>query len=313
MTRRNIIPATVLAATIALLAGALYNRGHHLHLAHTPYALNRSTPTSCAEEDNINVPIFGPGVSQFVIEAGLPEYDISEDNCVSNWSNCPQEQLPDFAALRPDEVETVYDDGTYVLEVGRTMDWWNGLSMSVVVGDLAAQAHYLRLYKRVPGKSLWPQVLVLYQDGNMRLIPHPPSRKEKLCFGSSIVVGPVQGTERPIAPIREVRFHPGELRFQVRYVKPGTADLVATTTPYVTRVTVNVGYEADADTPLAAFRSMWVEDCNADVSHLETGDGEFPIMSWTRASGTYWRFFRKSYSVHNTSAPDIAVRLTRGS
>ena len=47
-------------------------------------AINKSFTTSCAEDDNINIPIFG-NISKFKIEATHPVYPITIDNCDANF------------------------------------------------------------------------------------------------------------------------------------------------------------------------------------------------------------------------------------
>ena len=56
-----------------------------------PYATRNSSKTSCAEEDNVNIPIFYSGVQSFKITAHLPEYYPSittMNNRKANFTNC---------------------------------------------------------------------------------------------------------------------------------------------------------------------------------------------------------------------------------
>jgi hypothetical protein len=71
---------------------------------------------------------------------------------------------------------------------------------------------------------------------------------------------------------------------------------------------VEVAYAHDHTAPLAAFRSMFVADGNADVDHVTDGRWSAPILDgWTLLAGPEWHFARTIRSQHNTSAPDIRI------
>ena len=56
------------------------------------------------------------------------------------------------------------------------------------------------------------------------------------------------------------------------------------------------------------FRSMWVADGNADVDHVSTPQGVWPILTgWENLTSPYVLFFRACISRHNTLSPDIRV------
>ena len=58
------------------------------------HAKNMSFPTQCAEEDNVNIPIYGGYVSDYQITATFPTYyplaPGQEDLCLSDMTNCEQ-------------------------------------------------------------------------------------------------------------------------------------------------------------------------------------------------------------------------------
>ena len=58
------------------------------------HAKNMSFPTQCAEEDNVNIPIYGGYVSDYQITATFPTYfpltPGQEDLCISDMTNCEQ-------------------------------------------------------------------------------------------------------------------------------------------------------------------------------------------------------------------------------
>src|SRR5437870_4366333 len=56
------------------------------------FSSNGSTPTLCAEEDNVNIPMAiakGRHHVSFTIEATHPRYDIGEDHRDADFTNCP--------------------------------------------------------------------------------------------------------------------------------------------------------------------------------------------------------------------------------
>lgn len=79
------------------------------------------------------------------------------------------------------------------------------------------------------------------------------------------------------------------------------------------RVLVTVNYPTNT-LPFATFRGMFVADGNADVDHVRWKDAsggvhDDAIMTFPGAEGTECFFYRRTRSRHNTSAPDICIRL----
>ena len=106
--------------------------------------------------------------------------------------------------------------------------------------------------------SEWPRFFVLYMDGNLRLIPHPPEGMARVCFGSSVIVGPAAMSARPIAEIVSVRYLSASKTMEVDYAAGGSAIL---TLQEVDRTLARVGVTVNYGTvpPFATFRSMFVE------------------------------------------------------
>lgn len=72
-------------------------------------------------------------------------------------------------------------------------------------------------------------------------------------------------------------------------------------------------YPTDA-VPFVTFRSMFVAEGNADVGRVRWRDTsgvmyDDPIIAFAGGEGSEWLFYRSSRSTHNTSAPDIRIRL----
>lgn len=269
-----------------------------------PFCLNKSYITTCDEEDNVNVPIFGR-VSRFRVVALHPTYEVGEDNCEPDFSGC--RSAADVAMVQVADIcERPFDDGISVVEVCTAPDWWRPYSMSVVIGSITATGHYLRLYRKIEGEDSWDQFLVLYEDGNTRLIPHPPKGRPKVCFGSSVIIGPAALAKRPYVDIQEVRVTPTPLSLDITYREGGAAHLDLSVNRSRAVAEVQVSYSTD--NPFATFRSMWVSDGNADVDHIQNQEDDFPILGdWISLNGPWWFFHRKVRSRHNTSAPDIQI------
>lgn len=317
---RKLVTFTLIA--LAMLFG-LTGIGHQIESQSNGmicWAENKSYTTTCAEEDNVNVPIFGPQVSRFSVIATHPTYAIDVDNCAPDFSGCNSTRakshtmvtLLSQAALCPVETE-LWNDGITIVKACSEQDWWRPYFMTVVVGELSVSAHRLILYRKIQDEASWPQFLVLYEDGNLRLKPHKKVGGPDPCFGSSVIVGPApldpSPKPRPYVDIQEVQVNPAALSLDIIYRNgAGTAhvDLSVDRSKAVAKVTV--GYSTSTHIPFATFRSMYVTNGNADVDHIQTQDGDLGILSnWASLQGLWWFFHRKFWSRHNTSAPDIRI------
>jgi hypothetical protein len=267
------------------------------------WAENHSTPTTCAEDDNVNVPIFASSVDRYCVIATHPDYcPCVYDGCPADFSGCP-------AGSGGTEICTkIYDDGINVVRICSLSDWWRVSTMAVEVnGEGDHACHYLVIHRKITGASSWPEVLVFYQDGNMRIKPHAPDGYSDVCYGSSVIVGPASLGSRPYADVEAVQVTAGlvSLQLVITYAGLETAHVVFTVDR--TRAVADVAMSGFPD-HVAVFRSMWVEDGNADVDSVETTAGSVPILSeWDKLAGTAWFFHREFESTHNTSAPDIRI------
>ncbi len=275
-------------------------------------AANQSTITQCAEEDNVNIPLTGQ-IASFIIEATHPTYPVAPDNCAPDFSNCSP-ALSGFS-FTPG-VFKLFDDGETVVEAVREASWWRPSGMAAAVNDQpqAPDAHYVRIYRRIADTSEYPQVLVLYQDGALRLIPQPPVGASSVCFGSSVIIGSAAAAQRPIAEIVSVTYVSQSQSLEVKYRDGGSATIILRDVNRdLTRVQVNVNYPTGA-LPFATFRSMFVADGNADVDYVKWVDAagvtrDDPILTFPGGEGKEWFFDRQTRSRHNTSAPGIRIRI----
>ncbi|MEW6369265.1 MAG: BACON domain-containing carbohydrate-binding protein [Acidobacteriota bacterium] len=271
---------------------------------------NDSVPTLCAEEDNINMPFRGV-LSRFVIEATHPQYAVTTYDCPPNFANCPPPS-GDVYVFPPAQLK-LYDDGTWVVWAYRESQFWRpqGMIASSLGGPSLADAHYVAVSKKVTGEDSWPQFLVLYPDGNLRLIPHPPVGQASVCFGSSVIVGPAAPTARPIAEIGSVSYRPSDNTLTIGYREGGSAILSMSVDRTTAAVTVDIGYPT-SELPFATFRTMFVDQGNCDVARVavwENGtlDSDSGVLDATQTSGDEFAFYRQVPSVHNMSAPDIRI------
>lgn len=269
------------------------------------WAENESYTTSCAEEDNINVPLFSPGIGRFWVVVRHPTYCPCVYSCAPDFTGCPS-----GGGSGTETVTNIHDDGNWVIEVCDLSDWWRPYQITATVDGASASGSYLRIAKKIPGLASWPQVLVLYEDGNLRIKPHPPEGVEDVCFGSSVVVGPAVPAMRPYVDIQSVEIHPetSVIGLDFLYRNGETAHVSFRVDSTEAVATVEVGYITSASLPFVTFRSMWVADGNADVDHIASGGSSYTIRSgWTTLSGAAWFFYRHVESTHNKSAPDIDI------
>lgn len=206
----------------------------------------------------------------------------------------------------------IYNDGYTIVEVVHIDFWW--LYPQAITVQLHSQdwanVSYFRLYQKVPGPSnSFAQVFVLYQDGNCRILTFPPPGIDWIPFGSSVIIGQTDPTlPRPYAAISRVVIDPSALTMSVFYDNGGQAVLTVTAVEGSTTVAVSSISYTNNSLPVMTFRSMWVADGNADVDHVSTPQGVWPILTgWENLTSPYVLFFRACISRHNTLSPDIRV------
>ncbi|OGR05193.1 MAG: hypothetical protein A2511_04325 [Deltaproteobacteria bacterium RIFOXYD12_FULL_50_9] len=276
----------------------------------TVIATNQSAATVCAEDDNINIPFTG-NVASFAIEAKHPTYSFESDNCTADFTNCSNSgtTYPFTAATY-----ALYDDHVTVVTAVRLASWWRptGMSFSVDTGTQYSDIHYIAVSQKITGENSWPQYLVLYMDGNMRLIPQPPAGVNSVCFGSSVIIGPTVEGVRPLAEIDLAHYDSGSKTITVTY-KAGSSAVLSIGEVDRDHARVNVSGSYLSDTiPFAVLRSMYVAAGNADVDHVQWIDSlnsshDDPVMNFISGESSDWLFHRQTRSQHNTSSPDIKI------
>lgn len=277
------------------------------------WAQNSSYATQCAEQDNINVPIFGSGVAHFNVIATHPTYDIGADSCAPDFSGCSLALHPLYR-IPNDACDKLFDDGINVIQGCTVPNWWRPYQMQVQVGSQNGSYNYLAMSRKIDDANEWPQFFVLYQDSYMRLIPHPPVGHSSVCFGSSVIIGPASAvfSKRPYADIQGIQVDTSAMALDISYKTGGSSHVTLSVDRTQATAQIDVNYTANNKAPFAIFRSMYVANGNADADHVKTVKGDLPIQSaWQSLIGQSWFFHRTTRSTHNTSAPDIRIQVVQ--
>lgn len=280
-------------------------------------ASNYSYPDLCAEHDNVNVALQGE-VTRFAIIATHPAYGPTNCDCSPDFNGCPPQTnlLHQYAFL----AGGIYDNGEDYLKIRNETNFWRPKGMAVTVdGQLRLvdetnrtdNVQCLQIGRKTSDADSWPEFFVLYADGNLRLIPLPGPHQEKVCFGSSVVVGPAPLRKQPFCEIASADYRTATRTLLLTYRTGGTATLDLNTLTR-TNAVVRVQVDYPTDQPFCTFRSMFVTAGVSDCDSVWWKDAHGlphtqPIMSFTTGSGTEWSFRRNTISVHNQSAPDIRI------
>jgi hypothetical protein len=280
---------------------------------------NASTPTLCAETDNVYVKLTSPEARHFAIEAVHPNYigTIVVDRAAFDLHNCPELAAAPIITEKPKRV-TIFETPELQL-VGLTIpNFWRRNLVPVRVGDrVETGVQLLQLWVRSQDRA--EEVLVLYpQDGYWRARPLPPANLKWSAYGTSFLVGPIEHQQRPFVDIKEVVFDPVTKTFRLTFTRGGSATLRVETLDIEHQV-LDVTLDAPVnELPFAALRSMFVTEINNDVAHLgwrvkgAQNWERMPLMDFKHASAVEVWAGRLVPSRHNTSAPDMVLRDFKG-
>lgn len=218
--------------------------------------------------------------------------------------------------LKGDRSFSIFNDNNVIIE-GVDIDmWWlkDGMSITIEGEDMSWTAHYFRMYAPVPWAEGFSQTFVMYQDGNVRLLPYTPHGADWIPFGSSVLIGQVNSSSlRPAAEITHVHINPEAQEFTVHYKDGGIAlvTMESTMDETIAHVKVLKLGRDPAIFPFVSFRSMWVKDGNADVDHVSSNGrkGHHILDPWGMLYGYSFTFYRSCISRHNTQSPDINIEV----
>ena len=277
--------------------------------------INASTPTLCAETDNVYLKLQSAETKRFTVEAAHPAYvgSIVKDQWAPDFTNCDMSSDPSFKFEK--RRLTIYETEEWQL-VGLTFQsFWRSNQVPVRVGNRVETGfHLLQLWTRYQERA--EEVLVLYPaDGYWRARPLPPQNLRWSAYGSSFLLGPVETAGRPFVDIKDVAFDPETRSFTLNFVRGGSATLRLDKLDQ-DRIVLDVGLRAPlaADRPFAALRSMFVTEGNADVAQVgwrskdSPAWSQTPVMAFKNAIAAELWAGRTVPSRHNTSAPDTIFR-----
>jgi len=278
-------------------------------------ARNGTVPTLCAEHDNISVGLAAPDsyrITSFSFAMSHPTYEWTVDHTAPDFSNCQPTEEPvyDFTPA----TRGVPGTGAAGIVAVTEPQWWLPTGMTVIANDTAIEdVHYIAMHREMyPGH--WPQVLVIYADGNIRAKPFAPAGVFDTIFGSSFIIGPVEQSTRPFAAIKSLQYIPATDSLNIIYANEQTATLtIDEITRDVLRINVDVsGLTLEPGQRFANLRSMIVNEGNADADHMAWVDDagvehDDPILDFAGGLGSEFFLYRETLSIHNTSAPDILV------
>ena len=278
--------------------------------------INASTPTRCAEEDNVYVKLQAPGIRAFRIAAEHPPYiaSVTQDSTAPDFTNCDMSGDPRFV-FTPRTV--ILHEDAHIRLVGHTYaTFWRGERVDFRVGDRNEPGlHLVQLLRRGPLRDI--EILVVYpSDGYWRPKPLPPPQLPDSAYGSSFLIGPIEHSSRPYVAIRSIAFEPASLTFRLVFANGSRGVLtVSEAASERTELAVSLDPPVPSGQAFAALRSMFVTPAQADVSRAswEAGGsgsnaGSAPIMDWRTVRAPAARFGRVEPSLHNLSAPDILFR-----
>jgi hypothetical protein len=280
---------------------------------------NASTPTLCAETDNVYLKFASATVRRFTIEAEHPAYagTIVADHMAPDFRNCDMSADPVYRS-EPRRV-TIYETADTQL-IGYTFpSFWRPNAVPVRVGArVESGLHLLQLFVKFRERT--EEVLVLYPaDGYWRARPLPPEHLSYSGYGSSFLIGPVETEGRPFVDIRDIAFDPATRTFRLAFARGGEAALRLDVVDRE-HIGLDVGFDRPiaGARPFAALRSMFVTETNADVAQVTwrtPGAKAYeaaPVMSFNRADALELWAGRRLPSRHNMSAPDMIFRAFSG-
>jgi hypothetical protein len=269
---------------------------------------NATTPTGCAESDNVYVKFSGADIRHFTIEATHPTYlpKIERDESAPDFTNCNQTRDPSFKFEPLDIV--LFQDDEYRLVGHRYPTFWRPETVDFQVGDTVTNGlHLIQLLRKTGGR--WIELLVLYpSDGYWRMKPLTPDGMAETLYGSSFLVGPIVEGGRPYVPLSSVQFDRPTLSFKLAFrTGEGTLKVVESS---VAHTVVAVDLPAEGTASWAALRSMFVYPTKSDTAFVTVWPAGKAasidrILDFKEADALSVSFGRPFPSHHNTSAPDM--------
>ncbi|XP_033743614.1 uncharacterized protein LOC117329671 [Pecten maximus] len=217
----------------------------------------------------------------------------------------------------PDEISTIYRSDDVIIEtVNVQLSWLAPKTMTVRLsnGVIAENVTFIRIYRPIPWNNGYAQVFVLYNDGNVRLLPTAPDGTDWIPFGTSVIIGQTKNDRvRPYTIITQVDIIPERWQMKVFYEDGGSLKMSLNSTNEETQLFVSdMELMQDRFThPFATIRSMYVDEGNTDVDSVKIDNKDtYHIMDyWGSLTGRSFAFHRRCISTHLTLSPDIQVDI----
>lgn len=279
--------------------------------------VNASTPTRCAEEDNVYVRLSGERIGSFRLRAVHPPYigSVREDSTAPDFTHCNMTSDPRFPAIPRSVV--LHEDGTIRL-VGHTFDsFWRPAAVEFRVGERSESGLHLVQLVRIRAGGDIEQLVVYPPDGYWRVKPLPPRSLHDTAYGSSFLFGPVEEAGRPFVALRSIAFEPKRLRFSLEFANGSRGSItVAESNEQASVLELALDPPSTSNLPFAALRSMYVDEQQADVSVAQWSAASndrivAPILDMPPVRAVMARFGRDVPSRHNLSAPDFVFEAFR--
>jgi hypothetical protein len=277
---------------------------------------NRSTPTLCAEEDNVDLRLISADVRSFQVEARHPAYlsATTTDNTAPDFFNCAPPPPPPDKTYAP--ARRVLGSGAQWEIVGITYQTFWRDPVPVFIGEQRFDdVHLIQIWTRGASPE---EVLVVYPpDGYWRARPLAPAGRgggttaaPATAYGSSFLIGPVENGDRPYVAIDRLAVDPATATVTLDLHRGGRAT-VRIADLDERRIVVDASLSESADPlPFAALRAMFVSETNADAAEVawrdEDGrDRRQPILAFPGARVVTITAGRSTPGRHNISAPDV--------
>jgi hypothetical protein len=220
-----------------------------------------------------------------------------------------------------DTVETIYRSDDVIIEAVFVEFWWlapERMTVTLTNGKKTKNVAYIRFYRPLPWNGGYAQVLVLYQDGNLRLLPVAPEGVDWIPFGTSVIVGqPRTDSNRPYVNIKEVVIDPERWQMGLLYKDGSSVRMKLNCTYTQTQLFVSDLYltKDPFTNPFLTIRSMFVTEGNNDVDSVKVDDrySRHIMEKFGALQGRSFAFFRRCISKHLTLSPDIQVDIARTS
>jgi hypothetical protein len=263
----------------------------------------------CAEEVNINIPLYYPNVTAYRIIVTHPaNFSATANNTQKNQG---VSRFGNGSSI--ESVQKIYDDGIVIIESVKVTPWWRsgeGMNVSVIGGSSVSNVTYFRIYKLIEGTHWdYPQVFVLYEDGDSRIIPQPPLGSENITFGPNVSLGDTGPLECAFADIDHVEIDPKNLVMDITYADKTTSHVEVNVNRDQSVVRVSNIRSDTYNYPFMVFRSMGAKDSNAYPESIRTQSGTYPITGeLSGLTGTWLQFFRIN-STNDTYSPDIKIEV----